>query len=299
MPSDQKPQAAPKITRIINPVVPPPAPAPKADILDKNTWPRCPECGEPNFTMLATEPNGPCIVCRMKKLPHKPCRRCREEFPAKFVEDGLCPACIKAVQEENELAIKKKAALIEFLGGERNFEIFDWEKFTVVPENQEAVDFAKKFEPAYRDAYFFGPTGGSKTTLAGIIARQRYEAGHGVIFEKARHLVRMVARDKFKFEEEEIRKRIEVETLIIDDLGVGIISEGLAPIFYEIITGRIDRNRHGLIVTSNLGFNDLAKKLGDDRIPSRLNGLCRAIKITGPNGRDWRDIMKGQGGLNV
>ena len=68
--------------------------------------------------------------------------------------------------------------------------------------------------------------------------------------------------------------------LVIDDLGVGRSTEFSNQIIYEIIERRANAMRNGLIITSNLSLDEFAQKSGDDRLPSRIMGLCRRIKIT-------------------
>ena len=56
-------------------------------------------------------------------------------------------------------------------------------------------------------------------------------------------------------------------------------------IFYEILDGRLMQKQNGLIITSNLSLNELAVKMGDDRITSRIAGMCRVISLGGDDRR--------------
>ena len=73
--------------------------------------------------------------------------------------------------------------------------------------------------------------------------------------------------------------------LVIDDLGIGRDTEFAFQTLYEIVDGRYMAMKGGLIVTSNLSLDDLAAKLGDDRIPSRLASMCKVIRMTGADKR--------------
>ena len=63
-------------------------------------------------------------------------------------------------------------------------------------------------------------------------------------------------------------------------------------ILYEVINERDKSMMSGLVITSNYSLHELAKRMTEgpddqeaDRIVSRLGGLCRAVKVGGP---DWR-----------
>ena len=72
---------------------------------------------------------------------------------------------------------------------------------------------------------------------------------------------------------------------VLDDLGIGHETAYARQIFQEILDGREFAYRSGLIVTSRYSLDDLAQKLGDDTIPSRLAGLCKVIHVEGADGR--------------
>ena len=54
---------------------------------------------------------------------------------------------------------------------------------------------------------------------------------------------------------------------------------------YEILDLRASNYKNGLILTSNLSLEEFAAKVGDDRLPSRIAGLCKVIKI---ESKDYR-----------
>lgn len=74
--------------------------------------------------------------------------------------------------------------------------------------------------------------------------------------------------------------------LVIDDLGVGRGTEFTLSVLYEIIEERTHRGLNGLVITSNLTLDQIAQKFGDDRLTSRISGMCRVLKIDLP---DWRN----------
>lgn len=86
-------------------------------------------------------------------------------------------------------------------------------------------------------------------------------------------------------EELEIMRLASVPVLVVDDLGVQKDSEHALTVLYEIFDRRDMDLRHGLIITSNLSMKDMAAKMGDDRIPSRIAGMCDVIELKGKDRR--------------
>ena len=62
--------------------------------------------------------------------------------------------------------------------------------------------------------------------------------------------------------------------LVIDDLGSEKLTEFSEQILFEIIDLRIINAVNGLIITSNLPLEDMVKRLGSERITSRIAMLC-------------------------
>lgn len=68
--------------------------------------------------------------------------------------------------------------------------------------------------------------------------------------------------------------------LVLDDLGVsGKPSDWLLETLYLIINHRYE-NLLPVIITSNLGLDELSSLYGDTRITSRIDRMCRAVRKT-------------------
>lgn len=73
--------------------------------------------------------------------------------------------------------------------------------------------------------------------------------------------------------------------LVLDDLGIEKTSEWSLQTLYIILNRRYEESDDKLtIITSNLNLNDISRKL-DDRIGSRINGMCKTLKLTGKDMR--------------
>ena len=90
--------------------------------------------------------------------------------------------------------------------------------------------------------------------------------------------------DEQETERSIIKKYSEVDFLVLDDLGVEKITDWSFTVLYLIIDNRYN-NYKQTVITSNDTLDELAKKLGEDRIPSRICGMCTTVDM---NGNDYR-----------
>ena len=84
-------------------------------------------------------------------------------------------------------------------------------------------------------------------------------------------------------ESEIIETYSEVKVLYLDDLGVEKVSDWALQTIYLIIDRRYSEMLR-TIISSNLSLDQLADRL-DDRITSRIAGMCEVIKMTGKDRR--------------
>jgi len=85
-----------------------------------------------------------------------------------------------------------------------------------------------------------------------------------------------------------VEKYSSIPWLCFDDLGVEKTSEWALQTMYLIINQRYE-NIRTTIITSNFDLDELADKLGDDRITSRIRGMCKIIKLSGADRRTHKD----------
>ena len=84
-------------------------------------------------------------------------------------------------------------------------------------------------------------------------------------------------------EQDIINKYSEIDLLVLDDLGIEKTSEWSIQTLYTIIDRRY-RDMKRTIITSNLNLKEIADKL-DDRISSRIAGMCDCITLKGADRR--------------
>lgn len=206
------------------------------------------------------------------------CSECGEEYGRLI--GSRCPPCETLRIEELGKAEAERARIVEMLGP-KGAEQFTFDKFKTSPENVMALEACRAFDPSKASIYLWGPAGSGKTHLSGAIAR----GVRGAEMIKSTSLVRWFRLRDPREEEREIERLAEVPVLVVDDLGVQKDSEHALAILYEILDRRDMNLRHGLVITSNLPLDMLAKKMGDDRITSRIAGMCRIVKVGGKDRR--------------
>lgn len=199
-------------------------------------------------------------------------------------------------QQEAQTAINTRISAAYALGGYRALDTYRMDKLKTTDDNREAIAAADTFDPSKDNLYLYGPVGCGKSHIAVAGVYQWYSMakietipsiGNGVKTVKPTALGREIRSAGSAERETEIIERLrESKILIIDDLGVEKDSEFMVNILYEIIDWRYMNMPGGLIVTSNLSLGSLSKKLGDDRIPSRLREMCKGFNLKGE--KDYR-----------
>lgn len=197
-----------------------------------------------------------------------------------LLEGGVCWRCAEeaAIQAQAEAA--QLRVEVERLGGLKAYQDFTLERY----DNKAAVELCAAYPN--NNLFLWGPAGTGKTHLATALVRR-----HNGLVVKPQHIYRECRGLADGAEEQAaISWYIRLPHLVIDDLGQEKLTDWSFSILYEVLDGR-DMNRlSGLIVTSNLSLSSLAERLGDDRIPSRLSGMCRVVELTGKDRRVSRGL---------
>jgi DNA replication protein DnaC len=204
-----------------------------------------------------------------EKLPLCPdCGQAKETEP--------CRNCEQKKQWEAIEAAKQRETDIIRLGGLKAYETFTMARY----DDKNAISACDGWPGI--NLFIHGPAGSGKTHLATAISR-----GYGEVkIRKPQHIFRSLRGIKDGAEEQAaINKYVKMPFLIIDDLGVDKKTDFSFSTLYEILDGRDMDYRNGLIITSNLSVGGLAERLGDDRIASRIAGMCRIVEIKGKDRR--------------
>jgi DNA replication protein DnaC len=136
------------------------------------------------------------------------------------------------------------------------------------------------------NTFLYGPVGSGKTIEAILLAigekKNRYFRNQtcSISFESISELFYFFKQSFGKNEEEneKVENLSNTDILILDDIGVEKTSDWALSVLYLIINRRYE-NKKLTLITSNFSLEELATKLGDDRITSRISRMCKIVKL--------------------
>jgi len=210
------------------------------------------------------------------------CPGCDAEFLAGQIRPGT--VCVLCKQKEGEKE-RLRARIEQACGGERALRLFTREAFRVKEGNREAYEAVNRFNYRMDNLMLWGPCGTGKSHLAAILGRENANYDGMVIFSEPAPLLRSLRGLSVEEERARIDELVKVPVLILDDLGIEKDTEFAISTISEIVSHRLKADRNGLVVTSNLSLDALAAKLNDDRLTSRLAGMCQVIELKGADYR--------------
>src|SRR5262249_14454706 len=112
-----------------------------------------------------------------------------------------------------------------------------------------------------------------------------FERGGTVALITPSQLIRRLRMKSPEEEQQGIERFAVVETLVIDDMGMGSDSAYARQVLQEILDARDFQDRHGLGITSRYSPATLATRMSDPAIASRLAGMCETVEVGGPDHR--------------
>lgn len=138
--------------------------------------------------------------------------------------------------------------------------------------------------------YIYGPTGTGKTVTAAFLAVDWYrglwmDGASGDKTFKFLSAPDLLLQIKATFgrpgvsEYSVLRGYMEVDLLVLDDLGTGHTAESnwALGILYVLINYRYEHLKQ-TIITSNVPLEELADVFGDERITSRIERMCKIVE---------------------
>jgi DNA replication protein DnaC len=137
---------------------------------------------------------------------------------------------------------------------------------------------------AGRGLWLMGDVGTGKTTLAMLVSRHAVSSGATVAIYSLPRLLARIRRTYDADPREDsylgfFERLTSVDLLHVDDLGAEKRSDWVLEQLYAIVDERY-QSRRAVVVTTNLGPDDLEEQLGP-RIVSRLTEMCESIPLFG------------------
>lgn len=162
------------------------------------------------------------------------------------------------------------------------------------------MKFIENFDsPEEKNLFFSGPTGVGKTFMSNCIAAELLSRGRNVLYLSAPVLFNIINEYKVKlykedqYEDDSYRSILDVELLIIDDLGTEARSAARYAELLTILTTRHSTNLTQpckTIISTNIGVKELYDYY-DERVASRIVGSFDMFRFIG---EDIRTIKKQQ-----
>ncbi len=135
---------------------------------------------------------------------------------------------------------------------------------------------------------FLGPPGTGKTHLSLALSVKALAAGYSPLFTTLTHLAEALDTASYPgLMRQRLRRYTTPSVLVIDEVGYTNLSPGQAHHFFELVTARYE---HGsILLTSNTGFADWGRLLGDEILASALlDRLLHHAEVIAINGRSYR-----------
>lgn len=215
------------------------------------------------------------------------CGKCGKEW-SKLKDNNLCYDCDQESFDKLLLEKINQSRLIRIFGSIKTANHFTFGNFRVNDDNKEAFDFCKDFKSSENNLYLWGPCGTGKTHLAYSVAKVYFLHGRRVVITTPMRMVDTF-RTKSELEKEDrMQEYTECDLLLVDDFGISKYTDFAIEVLCELLNRRTLQMKNGLIVTSNLSLDQLSQKNRDDRVTSRLAGLCKVLNLHGADFRTRR-----------
>ena len=229
------------------------------------------------------------------------CEKCNDTG---FADNHICE-CLEEIYKKEQ-----KASLSNlFKLGDERFENFIISYYDETPNadtgisprnNMEIVyktcfEYARKFGKNSMNLLFIGAPGLGKTYISACIARVVAESGFSVVYDMAAVIfskfedVKFSKADDLEEKREEIKRYLECELLIIDDLGTELITAFTIAALYEVVNTRLITGKK-TIVSSNLTVEELRNKYSE-QIASRLEWEYQVLRFYGDDIRMKKALL--------
>lgn len=153
------------------------------------------------------------------------------------------------------------------------------------------VKYAQTFDLDSLNLYFYGRTGLGKTHLSLAIANEAIKKGYTVVYGSVINFLNRIEKEKFgRIDDLDTENMlIDVDLLILDDLGAEFTTALSTSVLYNIINSRICRGVP-TIISSNLDFHELKERYPES-VASRIIGTYTGVNFVGD---DIRQIQNNE-----
>ena len=232
------------------------------------------------------------------------CKRCRDTG---YVQTKICDCLMELYKIEQTQSLSSLLKL-----GDETFDSFDLSYYDDVPSADTGisprramemiyeicVEYSRKFGNTSMNLFFSGAPGLGKTFLSACIARVVANKGFSVVYDMATSVFSKFEDAKFQKVDDpeqsseirsEIKRYLECDLLILDDLGTEMTTTFTISALYELINTRLITDRK-TIVSSNLTIDELRHRYSE-QIMSRLEGEYQVLTFRGDDIRKKKNTI--------
>jgi DNA replication protein DnaC len=154
-----------------------------------------------------------------------------------------------------------------------------------------AVDYAEHFTQSADSLLIYGKTGLGKTHISLSIAKKVIEKGYSVAYNSIINLLNSISREKFDRSlpdgSDTEKAVLDVDLLVIDDLGSEYDTPYLESIIYNIVNTRMNLGKPTIINCNLENFDELRERYSD-RVVSRIAAYYKRMHFVGADIRQLR-----------
>ena len=241
-------------------------------------------------------------------------------YPRDCIDDlPLCPHCgdrgyvgtkpCSCLMRYYAQEQKKELSRLLDLQGE-SFESFRLDYYDQRPDGETGISprqhmqmvqlacrrYAETFANTGENLLLSGAPGLGKTFLSACIASVVSDRGYSVVYDTALNVcarfeeARFGRRGDMDAAEADVRRYLNCDLLILDDLGTELTTAYTVSVFYELINSRM-RSGKSTVISTNLSSEEISRRYSP-QIASRLEGAYENLKFYG---QDIRLLKKAEG----
>lgn len=198
-------------------------------------------------------------------------------------EEEACAKCAESKRRalENAQKSEKIARAISDAGYAPKHLKMEFANYNGSPGTKKAFDVCCEFAAGGKfNLFLFGERGVGKTHLAAAAQKERIRGGGSGLF---RNVSLMLLENRSRMmdggdELDLVMKLVRQETLILDEIGLDKPTDWVIKTLYLLTEYWDVYEKTGLIFTSNLTIDEISKRV-DDRVASRIGGMCRVVEM--------------------
>lgn len=202
---------------------------------------------------------------------------------------------LDAVETDRKIKAFARSMASAHLNPARTLENYEFDHFQW-PDSLPQSDFMTcGFIQRAENLIFFGPSGTGKTRLANSIGVEAVRRGFRALFVTVSDFVARLSMEYTRGRHlDYLAKLKRLDLLILDEFGYISIDKTAAELLFQVVSSFYEK--HSIIITSNLLFDEWGKMLPDPALATalldRVVQYCHLIRFSGESYRLTHSLMK-------